>query len=159
MRVEIETCENTPEVCPDGKSPFKVPGECCLGCSEFYLYPQSLYYFKAHFFFSEYLSTARFGPGSDTQQQLFNESNPDSDLIAPPPNTWGEWSSYTECSVSCGGGRQSRMRECMTTGARELDCTGLTVNIIDCNTHHCPSEKQHEYLRAHTHTHTHKLCF
>jgi hypothetical protein len=40
--------------------------------------------------------------------------------------------------VSCGGGRQSRMRECMTTGARELDCTGLTVNIIDCNTHHCP---------------------
>jgi hypothetical protein len=51
MRVEIETCENTPEVCPDGKSPFKVPGECCLGCSEFYLYPQSLHYFKAHFFF------------------------------------------------------------------------------------------------------------
>ena len=143
MRVEIETCADAPEVCPDGKPPFRIPGDCCFGCSEFFFQPLSLHYFEADliFFFTEYLNPPTFKVGEDTKQ-LFNSSNNDSDLISPPPNTWSSWSSWTECSSPCGGGRQSRMRECLTKDARELDCTGLTVDIRDCNTHHCPSERE-----------------
>ena len=36
MRVEVETCAGTPEVCHDGKAPFRIPGDCCLGCSKFF---------------------------------------------------------------------------------------------------------------------------
>ena len=64
----------------------------------------------------------------------------DPDITSPPPNSWSEWSPFTECSKSCGGGRHSRMRECITANARELDCVGLTVDIRPCNDFNCPSK-------------------
>lgn len=145
LRVEVETCSNR-EVCPDGKAPYWLPGDCCKGCSE---------YSNSHNFrpvqieiipSTEFLNKATFALGPEALQLLdsnnsSNSSNTDEEIVtAPPPNTWSEWSSWTECSLSCGGGRQSKTRKCMTVGARELDCTGLTVDIKFCNTHHCPSE-------------------
>ena len=85
-----------------------------------------------------YSSAVPFGLTPETQE--FLEANDTNKPIGIPPNTWSEWSSWTECGVTCGGGRQSRTRECKTKGARELDCTGLAVEIRDCNTHHCPSK-------------------
>ena len=52
--------------------------------------------------------------------------------------TWGEWSNWTECSRTCGGGRQSRVRECLSNGRTTLNCTGSRVDVQTCNTQCCP---------------------
>lgn len=57
------------------------------------------------------------------------------------PVEFGPWTEWTECSRSCGGGRQARVRECIIPpGADEADCTGFLREVQDCNTNHCPGE-------------------
>lgn len=56
------------------------------------------------------------------------------------PQTWAEWSGWTDCSRECGTGRQTRMRECDSHMQSSLDCVGDRVQIRECNTHHCPSK-------------------
>ncbi|KAG2458362.1 SSPO protein, partial [Polypterus senegalus] len=46
--------------------------------------------------------------------------------------SWGEWSAWTECTVTCGGGEQIRRRTC-----RYSECKGLTQQSKACNTHVC----------------------
>ena len=105
-------------------------------------------------FLAEYHNTPTFEIAPPKTQQLIgdtpnttnnnsvNELSNETIISGPPPNSWSSWSGWTECSLSCGSGRQSRMRQCQITGARELDCTGLTVDIRECNTFSCPSEPQ-----------------
>ncbi|XP_053349644.1 SCO-spondin [Clarias gariepinus] len=53
---------------------------------------------------------------------------------------WSEWTSWTECTKTCGGGVRSRRREC-DSPATEGDgdfCEGLKTEIVACNTDHCP---------------------
>ncbi len=111
------------EMCEDGKPPYKLPGVCCETC--------------------EYLSQLSFGvgPEDDSRNNVTEDKR-------PKPNSWSDWSPWTECSRECGGGRQSRMRQCKTDGAASLDCTGNLVEIKDCNTHFCPG-KSHVYCTLH----------
>ncbi|XP_070960618.1 SCO-spondin [Oncorhynchus clarkii lewisi] len=53
---------------------------------------------------------------------------------------WGEWSNWTDCTKSCGGGVQSRRRDCDSPSPEgEGDyCEGLGTEVISCNTDHCP---------------------
>uniref|UniRef100_A0A8K9UVC9 SCO-spondin n=1 Tax=Oncorhynchus mykiss TaxID=8022 RepID=A0A8K9UVC9_ONCMY len=53
---------------------------------------------------------------------------------------WGEWSNWTDCTKSCGGGVQSRHRDCDSPSPEgEGDyCEGLGTEVISCNTDHCP---------------------
>ena len=136
LRIEIETCTSADEVCVDGKAPYKIPGECCSGCSKYNDIEVLHHLLIDHCMHAEFIDTASFTLEIDTQLD-FNETDKPTSL---PPNSWTPWSSWSECSKSCGGGRRSRKRQCKTTDARELDCTGLTVDIRDCNTHHCPSK-------------------
>lgn len=55
---------------------------------------------------------------------------------------WGEWTSWMDCTKSCGGGVQSRRRECNspTPGGDGDFCEGLKTDIIACNTEHCPGK-------------------
>ena len=46
---------------------------------------------------------------------------------------WGQWTDWTACSRSCGGGKKSRKRECSVPG-----CVGDTEETADCNTDVCP---------------------
>lgn len=87
---------------------------------------------------TEYSTRAAFVLRPETEDIL--NSNDTNKPIPIPPNSWSQWTSWTECGVSCGGGRQSRTRKCQTKDALELDCTGRAVEIRDCNTHHCPSK-------------------
>ena len=49
------------------------------------------------------------------------------------------WSQWTECSRTCGGGRQARSRTCVIgPGVGFVKCTGDLTDIRDCNTHDCP---------------------
>ncbi|XP_067939915.1 coadhesin-like [Watersipora subatra] len=53
---------------------------------------------------------------------------------------WGEWSPYTTCSRSCGGGVQNRKRRCNnpapSNGGRS--CVGPARDVILCNNKDCP---------------------
>uniref|UniRef100_A0A8C8IE07 SCO-spondin n=1 Tax=Oncorhynchus tshawytscha TaxID=74940 RepID=A0A8C8IE07_ONCTS len=70
--------------------------------------------------------------GPDHQDQLC--------MTAPCNGGWGEWSNWTDCTKSCGGGVQSRRRDCDSPSPEgEGDyCEGLGTEVISCNTDHCP---------------------
>ncbi|TSK16074.1 SCO-spondin [Bagarius yarrelli] len=53
---------------------------------------------------------------------------------------WGEWTSWTECTKSCGGGVRSRRRECDSpaTGGDGDFCEGPKTELVACNIEHCP---------------------
>ena len=57
-------------------------------------------------------------------------------IVAP---TWGSWSSWSGCSASCGGGRQTRQRECEGGNT----CVGEHNEYRDCNQDACPQRKSH----------------
>lgn len=58
----------------------------------------------------------------------------------PINGQWSEWSSFGECTVSCGGGIQIARRYCDSPAPKYdgLDCPGNPIKNRTCNTHHCP---------------------
>ena len=55
--------------------------------------------------------------------------------------TWGSWTSYTSCSVTCGDGIQYRERslEGMDTENSRHLCAGQKIDIQTCNIQPCES--------------------
>ncbi|KAM9774698.1 SCO-spondin [Syngnathus typhle] len=53
---------------------------------------------------------------------------------------WGPWSNWTQCTKSCGGGVQSRRRDCDSPSPEGEGnyCEGLGTQVKACNTAHCP---------------------
>ncbi|CAC5403494.1 Coadhesin,Thrombospondin-1,Mucin-like protein,Hemicentin-1,Thrombospondin-2 [Mytilus coruscus] len=53
---------------------------------------------------------------------------------------WGQWSSYSSCTVSCGGGAQYRNRTCNNPKPEYggLFCNGTDIDFIECNPDDCP---------------------
>lgn len=47
---------------------------------------------------------------------------------------WSQWGSWSGCSATCGGGRQSRSRQCRNGNT----CAGPAIIYRDCNTQTCP---------------------
>ena len=54
--------------------------------------------------------------------------------------TWGPWSSWGSCTVTCGGGTQKRVRAC-TSGAIGPACPGSEIESLSCNAQSCTSGK------------------
>ncbi|XP_052679401.1 coadhesin-like isoform X1 [Crassostrea angulata] len=72
--------------------------------------------------------------GSATSSQNCNTHN------CPIDGQWATWGSWTTCSVTCGGGSQSRTRTC-TNPAPQYNgspCPNSASSTQACNTHHCP---------------------
>ncbi|XP_039859994.1 LOW QUALITY PROTEIN: SCO-spondin-like, partial [Simochromis diagramma] len=63
-------------------------------------------------------------------------------IIAPCDRDggWGQWSHWTECTKSCGGGVRSRRRNCDSPSPEGEGnyCEGLGSKVTSCNTEHCP---------------------
>ncbi|XP_061173323.1 SCO-spondin-like [Saccostrea echinata] len=57
----------------------------------------------------------------------------------PVHGTWGSWSHYSQCSVTCGGGTQIRTRTCTHRHVHgEVSCLGLANETRKCSEQHCP---------------------
>lgn len=58
----------------------------------------------------------------------------------PVDGGWGPWTEFGTCSLSCGGGAQTRTRVCNRAIARNggKKCDGLTEESRACNTAPCP---------------------
>ncbi|CAC5417849.1 Adhesion G protein-coupled receptor B2,Coadhesin,Thrombospondin-1,Mucin-like protein,Hemicentin-1,Adhesion G protein-coupled receptor B3,Thrombospondin-2 [Mytilus coruscus] len=63
---------------------------------------------------------------------------------------WGQWQSWGVCSVTCGGGRQSRMRVCDDPRPANggLHCSGSSSEYGYCNTQACPTAAYGAYVQT-----------
>ena len=61
------------------------------------------------------------------------------DLEPPVDCSWGEWSEYSTCSVTCGGaGTQTRTRsKAVEASGGGFDCVGPTEETTSCNNGEC----------------------
>lgn len=76
-----------------------------------------------------------------SRKAQFMENDCNHDKMCPTDCRWSAWSSWTDCSTSCGQGKQSRMRS--IAEARSSDeaepCLGEKVEERACvKGHHCP---------------------
>uniref|UniRef100_A0A8C3N479 Hemicentin-1 n=1 Tax=Geospiza parvula TaxID=87175 RepID=A0A8C3N479_GEOPR len=60
--------------------------------------------------------------------------------LCPVNGNWGQWQSWSQCSASCGGGEQTRVRLCNSPAPlnRGRPCPGDSSQISRCNTQACP---------------------
>ena len=56
---------------------------------------------------------------------------------------WGPWSSYSECSVTCGTGNKTRSRKCNNPppSGNGKKCEGKKEQTVDCLVDYCPSKR------------------
>ena len=61
---------------------------------------------------------------------------------------WGEWGAWSDCSVNCGNGVQTRRRLCdnppAVNGGR--DCPGSDIEIMLCNEGECKGKHVDLYI-------------
>ncbi|XP_013418821.1 A disintegrin and metalloproteinase with thrombospondin motifs adt-2 isoform X2 [Lingula anatina] len=74
-------------------------------------------------------------PGSATESQDCNTG------ACPATPTWTQWGAWTSCSVSCGGGTQTRTRTCNGGSS----CVGDSSESQDCNTNDCTTSAWGEW--------------
>ncbi|NXE93182.1 HMCN1 protein, partial [Menura novaehollandiae] len=72
--------------------------------------------------------------GADAQLQRCSTE------LCPVDGNWGQWQSWSQCSASCGGGEQTRVRLCSSPAPlnRGRPCPGDSSQISRCNTQACP---------------------
>ncbi|GFS05121.1 brain-specific angiogenesis inhibitor 1 [Elysia marginata] len=83
-----------------------------------------------------------YGPfyGGKSCEGPWDEQKICNDHPCPEDGAWYPWSSWGECSASCGGGEQTRNRSCLGTLHGGDYCVGDHNETRDCNTHHCPGQ-------------------
>ena len=52
-------------------------------------------------------------------------------------SVWSEWSQWGECSDTCNGGIQRRVRTCDGSDEGMFVCVGNDVDIATCNNDKC----------------------
>lgn len=59
--------------------------------------------------------------------------------LQPVDGQWSEWSSYGECSRTCGGGIKRKYRECNKPAPKNGGnyCIGERIRYRSCATHEC----------------------
>ncbi|XP_065792283.1 hemicentin-1 isoform X4 [Muntiacus reevesi] len=74
--------------------------------------------------------------GAETQMQVCSEGH------CPIDGKWATWTSWSACSVSCGGGARQRTRDCSDPAPQYggNKCEGSDVQSDFCNSDSCPSE-------------------
>ncbi|KAJ8315426.1 hypothetical protein KUTeg_007576 [Tegillarca granosa] len=72
--------------------------------------------------------------GTSFEMEACNTQN------CPIDGAWVPWTSWSVCSVTCGGGSQSRSRTCTDPAPQYggANCPGSGSSSQSCNTHNCP---------------------
>ncbi|ESO92405.1 hypothetical protein LOTGIDRAFT_59578, partial [Lottia gigantea] len=65
------------------------------------------------------------------------ETKPCNEQNCPIDGIWKEWSTWDECSLTCGGGTQNRRRECIEPKFGGAACPGDALESKDCNIQNC----------------------
>ena len=62
------------------------------------------------------------------------------DCNTNPCPIWSPWTEWTQCTKTCGGGSQKRIRDCILPrgGSNDLGCIGDTEEVRECNDNICP---------------------
>ncbi|XP_047609819.1 hemicentin-1 isoform X2 [Phacochoerus africanus] len=73
--------------------------------------------------------------GTETQMQVCNERH------CPIDGKWATWTSWSACTVSCGGGARQRTRDCSDPAPQYGGnrCEGSDVQSDFCNSDSCPT--------------------
>ncbi|XP_075384531.1 hemicentin-1 isoform X2 [Tenrec ecaudatus] len=73
--------------------------------------------------------------GAETQMQVCNER------LCPVNGKWATWTSWSACTVSCGGGARQRTRDCSDPAPQYggSKCEGSDVQSDFCNSDPCPT--------------------
>ncbi|XP_063154493.1 hemicentin-1 [Candoia aspera] len=73
--------------------------------------------------------------GPDVQMQVCNDRD------CPVNGKWASWSSWSACTMSCGGGTQQRTRDCSDPAPENggHKCEGNDLQVDFCNTDLCPT--------------------
>jgi len=67
-----------------------------------------------------------------------------------PCPSWTPWTGWSECSLTCGGGKRTRTRKCSLpasgaavsgSNSQKLFCPGNESETEDCNKNKCPGKK------------------
>ena len=54
--------------------------------------------------------------------------------------TWSIWGLFDDCSMTCGGGSQTRTRTCLNGEPGDIGCdVGATDDVSSCNQQACPA--------------------
>ena len=59
----------------------------------------------------------------------------------PVDCVWGQWSTWSSCSKSCGGGTNTRSRSKIETERNGGSCPGSGSDSKRCNTQSCPGKQ------------------
>ena len=74
--------------------------------------------------------------GSNIELEICNTN------FCPIHGGFSEWTTFSECTKSCGNGTQKRTRTCSSPepkhGGKQCSSLGPHVETRACNTHHCP---------------------
>ncbi|XP_027202897.2 A disintegrin and metalloproteinase with thrombospondin motifs 20-like isoform X2 [Dermatophagoides pteronyssinus] len=74
----------------------------------------------------------------------------DTTRLQPINGGWSEWSSWSECSLSCGGGIRKSRRDCTNPNPQYGGkfCLGERIRYESCNLEPCPYQSRYEDSRA-----------
>ena len=71
------------------------------------------------------------------QRGCFGQSSLTSACNTQACSKWSDWSPFSGCTATCGGGIMAQQRECIN-GTPGVDCLGTHENIQMCNEQPCP---------------------
>ncbi|XP_067056524.1 coadhesin-like isoform X3 [Acropora muricata] len=131
---DVETVKCNTQPCPvnGGYGDWFDFGECSVTCGEGVQERKRLCDSPSPQFGGE--SCEKLGPSVETKACQMKS--------CPVDGGYSEWTKFSECSVSCGGGKQKRTRECTNpkpqNGGHDCEELGPSSATKECNTAACP---------------------
>jgi chondroitin sulfate proteoglycan 4 len=60
-------------------------------------------------------------------------------VYIPVPGEWSDWSAWSMCTVTCGGGHRLRTRSCNMTSYGDITapCIGNETDVTNCHNFDC----------------------
>ncbi|KAJ8306421.1 hypothetical protein KUTeg_016966 [Tegillarca granosa] len=89
---------------------------------------------------TKFRKRACYGPfhGGNYCEGESNQTDGCNAFSCPVDGSWKIWATWGDCSVTCGGGKRNRTRECNLPKHGGQTCLGPSLETKHCNTQECP---------------------